>query len=258
MQCGIEVDQKLFNGMYINSEEPAVSFRTAKYKDNKRLLIVAGGNHKTGYSPDSEAFFGYDFLEKEVRKIYPDSKILYKWDTRDCVTLDKVPYIGEYSNFLPNMYVATGFNKWGMTSSNVAANIITDSILENKNQYAEIYDSTRFNPVKNRGELKNITGQVFKSFIANRIKIPEENLDVIKNDNGGIIKINGTAVGVYRDSQGKIFAVDPTCTHLGCLLTWNNLDKTWDCPCHGSRFDYEGRNLYEPAFEDLKRYEVEE
>ena len=253
---GIETKKDLFNGMYINSEEPSLSFRTAKYGD-KRLLIVAGGNHKTGYSPESEDFYGYQFLENEIKKFYDDYKILYKWNTRDCITLDKIPYIGQYSHLLPNMYVATGFNKWGMTSSNVAANIITDSILGNENEYAKIYDSSRFEPVKNKDELKNMVSQVFKSFVSNRIKIPAESLGVIKNDNGGIIRIKGNPVGIYKDKNGQVFAVEPTCTHLGCLLTWNNVDKTWDCPCHGSRFDFEGKNLYEPAIHDLKRYELE-
>lgn len=253
---GIETEKDLFNGMYINSSEPAISFRTTKYGD-KRLLIVAGGNHKTGYSPDSEQFYGYDFLEKQVKNIYPDYKIAYKWNTRDCITLDKIPYIGEYSHFMPNMYVATGFNKWGMTSSNVAANIITDSIMGVENKYAKIYDSTRLEPIKNKDELKNMVGQVFKSFVSNRIKIPEESLEAIKKDNGGIIKINGDSVGIYKDKEGQIFAVDPTCTHLGCLLTWNNVDKTWDCPCHGSRFDFTGQNIYEPAFKNLKKYDIE-
>ena len=98
--------------------------------------------------------------------------------------------------------------------------------------------------------------QLYHSFITSKINIPEENLSVIKNDNGGIIKINGISVGIYKDTDGKIYAVDPTCTHLGCLLTWNNVDKTWDCPCHGSRFDYKGKNLYDPAFKDLNTYGI--
>ena len=253
---GIEINKEIPYGMYINSNEPTLSFRSAKNED-KRFLIVSGGNHKTGFSPESDKNFGYNFLEKEIKKVYNDYKILYKWNTRDCITLDKIPYIGDFSTYMENIYVATGFNKWGMTSSNVAANIITDSILKNKNSYKEIYDSTRFKPIKNRDELKNMSKQVINSFITSRIKIPEEDTRNIKNDNGGIIRIEGKSVGIYKDKNGKIYAVDPTCTHLGCLLTWNNIDKTWDCPCHGSRFNYLGKNLYEPAIEDLKIYEIE-
>ena len=250
---GIDTKSDLFDGMYISSDKPTFSYRTAKYKD-KKILIMAGGDHKTGYAPDNNQT-GYNILEQEAKKYYPNCEILYRWNTRDCITIDKVPYIGDFSNLMPNMFVATGFNKWGITSSNVAANIIRDKILGIKNEYSKIYEATRFSPIKNAHEMKNITSQVLKSFVTNRIKIPEENLSAIKNDNGGIIKVNGASIGIYKDINGKVFAVNPTCTHLGCLLTWNNLDKTWDCPCHGSRFDYTGKNLYDPAFKDLERYE---
>ena len=250
---GIDTKSDLFDGMYISSDKPTFSYRTAKYKD-KKILIMAGGDHKTGYAPDNNQT-GYNILEQEAKKYYPNCEILYKWNTRDCITIDKVPYIGDFSNLMPNMFVATGFNKWGITSSNVAANIIRDKILGIKNEYSKIYEATRFSPIKNAHEMKNITSQVLKSFVTNRIKIKEENLPAIKNDNGGIIKVNGASIGIYKDINGKVFAVNPTCTHLGCLLTWNNLDKTWDCPCHGSRFDYTGKNLYDPAFKDLERYE---
>lgn len=252
----IETSGKLFNGMYINTKKPYFSFRTIK-DVNRRLLIISGGNHKTGYAPESNEYYGYEYLEKEAKKLYPDCKVLYRWNTRDCITLDKIPYIGEFSHIMPNMYVATGFNKWGMTSSNVAANIIKDKILGIENEFLEVFDSTRFKPVKNRTELKNMVTQVAKSFVINRLKVPKEDLSAIKNDNGGIIKVNGTLVGIYKDSEGKVYAVSPNCTHLGCLLTWNNLDKTWDCPCHGSRFDYMGKNLYDPAFKDLEKYDLE-
>lgn len=250
---GIDTKSDLFDGMYISSDKPTFSYRTAKYKD-KKILIMAGGDHKTGYAPDNNQT-GYNILEQEAKKYYPNCEILYKWNTRDCITIDKVPYIGDFSNLMPNMFVATGFNKWGITSSNVAANIIRDKILGIKNEYSKIYEATRFSPIKNAHEMKNITSQVLKSFVTNKIKIKEENLSAIKNDNGGIIKVNGASIGIYKDINGKVFAVNPTCTHLGCLLTWNNLDKTWDCPCHGSRFDYTGKNLYDPAFKDLERYE---
>ncbi|MBR0350258.1 MAG: FAD-dependent oxidoreductase [Clostridia bacterium] len=252
----IETKEKLFDGMYLNASEPVLSFRTIKDGD-KRLLMIGGGNHKTGFDPQSNANFGYDYLEKEAKKLYPDCKILYKWNTRDCITLDKIPYIGEFSKLMPNVYVATGYNKWGMTTSNVAANIIKDSILQNKNEYASVYNSTRINPIKNRKEVKNMVSQVVKSFVTNRIKIPEEEISAIEENNGGIIKIDGQNIGIYKDEKGNIYAVNPTCTHLGCLLTWNNLDKTWDCPCHGSRFDYTGKNLYDPAFKDLVKYRIE-
>ena len=250
---GIDTHSKLFDGIYINPSQPIFSFRTAQFGD-KRILILAGADHKTGFAPTHEST--YDALENVAKKYYPKSKVLFKWNTRDCISLDKIPYIGNLSSLMPNAYVATGFNKWGITSSNVAANIIVDKILGNENKYSFLFDSSRLKPIKNRIELKNMGAQVFKSFVTNRIKIPEEEISKIKNDNGGIIKIDGKNVGIYKDTSGNIFAINPTCTHLGCLLTWNNLDKTWDCPCHGSRFNFKGENIYDPAFNNLEKYDV--
>ena len=104
---------------------------------------------------------------------------------------------------MPNAYVATGFNKWGITSSNVAANILKDKILGNQNKYSFAFDSTRLKPIKNRIELKNIGVQVFKSYVTNRIKIPDEEISKIKNDNGAIIKISGKSIGIYKDISRK-------------------------------------------------------
>ena len=261
----LDVGKNVFDVMFITASEPIVSFRSVNY-NNRKLLIIGGGNHKTGFSPENDSNYGYSFLEKTAKNIFGDFKILYKWNTRDCVTLDKIPYIGSFASFMPNIYIATGFNKWGMTTSNVSANIIAVKIIEQENKdnhiskisetpyttalinfsnnYSKIFDSTRFNPIKNRAEVKNMTTQVVHSFVESRLKIPKEDLDKIKNDNGCILKIDGTIVGIYKDKNGKIYAVNPKCTHLGCLLTWNNIDKTWDCPSHGSRFDYTGKNLY--------------
>ena len=112
--------------MYINIDVPTYSFKTAIY-NGKRILLVGGFNHKTGAKIDLSN--SYNLLEQKAKELYPDSKVIYKWNTHDSVSLDKIPYIGNFSHLYPNVYVATGFTKWGMTTSNVAANIITDMIL---------------------------------------------------------------------------------------------------------------------------------
>ena len=229
------------------------SFRTATYK-NKKILLFGGLWHKTGQGTNFETSYGV--LESEIKKIYPDSEILYIWNTRDCITLDKVPYIGVFSNLMPNMYIGTGFNKWGMTSSNVAANIISDSIQGIYNEYADVFSSTRMSPIKNRWEMKNILKESSYSLLINKLRVAPDELEKIKEDSGGIIDVNGSKVGIYKNKGGKLFAVKPMCTHLGCLLAWNDLDKTWDCPCHGSRFDYMGKNIYDPAFKNLDIFDI--
>ena len=246
----VEIKSQLPQGMYINVKEPMYSFRTANY-NGKEILLIGGVGNKTGEPIEDNSH--YEKLEKKAREMYPDCKILYRWNTRDCISLDKIPYIGEFSNLMKNVYVGTGFKKWGMTSTNVAANIVADKIMGNKNKYEEIFTATRMKPIKNRWEVENMLKQTVNSIALNKFKIEPYSIEQIKNDNAAIIEINGDNVGVYKDIKGEIYAVKPNCSHLGCLLSWNNLDKTWDCPCHGSRFDYMGRNIYEPAIKNLEK-----
>lgn len=250
---GVDTKKTLFNGMYISASNPVFSYRTAKY-NGKKILIVAGGEHKTGHPACYSDSYG--ILEKEAKKYYPESEILFRWNTRDCISLDKLPYIGEYSSILPNMYVGTGFKKWGMTSSNVAANIITDKICGKQNKYDYLFNSTRIKPIKNFDEMKNMLVSSTNSLIIEKFKRPNMNFEEIANNSGSIIEINNKKVGIYKDSDGNIYAVNPICTHLGCLLSWNDVDKTWDCPCHGSRFNFKGENMYEPAFKNLETYDL--
>jgi len=249
----VDTASDLFDGMYINSENPTKSFRTAEYQ-GKRLLIVGGMDHKTGAKIDLSN--SYKNLEKVAKEMYPNSKVLFRWNTEDCIPLDKIPYIGEFSTLMPNMYVATGYKKWGMTSSNVAANIISNRILGEENKYEKVFESTRLKPIKNYEELGNIVKEVSYSLIINKLKKSKDILEDVKKDEGRIVELEDTKVGVYKDKNGKLFAIKPVCTHLGCELSWNNLDKTWDCPCHGSRFDYTGKSLYDPSIKDLEKYEI--
>ena len=250
---GIDTKKTLFNGMYISSSSPVYSFRTASY-NGKEILLLGGSEHKTGMAVNYSQTYGA--LEKYAKQLYPSCEILFRWDTRDCISLDKVPYIGPFSNTMENIYIGTGFKKWGMTSSNVAANIITDYILGKKNKYAYVFNSTRMQPIKNRTEVKNVLTQSVNSLFLNKFKSSKLDFDNIANNSGGIIDINNEKVAIYKDTSGNIFAVKPICTHLGCLLSWNDADKTWDCPCHGSRFDYMGKNLYDPAIKDLEKYNL--
>lgn len=249
----VETNKELFQGMYINSEEPSISLRTALY-NGKRILIVGGMKHKTGAKIDLSN--AYKNLEKVAKDLYSDIKVLYKWNTEDCISLDKIPYIGEFSNLMPNIFVGTGYKKWGMTTSNVAANIITDKILGKDNKYEEVFNSKRLKPIKNYEELTNMVKEVGNSLVINRLRKNDEYLSNVKKDEGKIIEIDNEKVGVYKDKEGNIYAIKPYCTHLGCELSWNNLDKTWDCPCHGSRFNYEGKNLYDPAIKNLEVFNI--
>ena len=226
-------ENEIIDGMFIQSCDPVISFRTAKYKD-KNLLIVAGSGHRTGQA-EGKIEDSFVNLENYIKKYYPNAETKFKWSTEDCVTLDKVPYIGQFSNLLPNMYVATGFKKWGMSTSHVAGKLISDLILGKENEYVDIYKATRLEPIKNIKEFGNMLKESTYSLLINKIKPAKDILEKIPLGDGGIVEIDGDKVGIYKTDDGEIFAVKPYCGHLGCLVSWNNLEKTWDCPCHGSR-----------------------
>lgn len=244
----MQTKQRLFEGMYINSEDPTISLRTTKFGDDY-LLIVAGFDNRTGAGIDVSS--AYKYLEEVARSMYPQGQIKYHWNTEDCITLDKIPYIGDFSKMWDKAYVATGFNKWGMTTSNIAADIITDKILGQKNEYEEIFKSTRLEPVKNIKEMTNMVKEGINSLVIKKLEIPKEEANQIQNGEGKIVEVNGQKIGIYKDKEGKIYKVNPVCKHLGCELSWNNLDKTWDCPCHGSRYDYKGKLIYGPSVKNL-------
>lgn len=207
----IQTKQPLFDGMYINAETPNLSFKTVPYKD-KRLVLVGGLDHKLG-TPCSEEK-PYEYLTSIAKGMYSDASVLFNWETQDCISLDKLPYIGEFSHLMPNVFVATGFKKWGMTFSNIAANIICDFILKRNNPYSNTFLSTRFHPVKNSAEVGNMVKELTQSFVIDKLTFPKESLKDINLEEGKIISFENKKVGIYRDKFGKFHAVSPICTHL--------------------------------------------
>ncbi|HHD2751778.1 TPA: FAD-dependent oxidoreductase [Clostridium perfringens] len=234
---------KDIDGMYIDVDKSGYSFRTYK-----NLLLLGGIKQRTG---ENEEGGSYDELRRVAKELYPKSKEKYHWSAQDCMTVDGIPYIGKYSDETPNIYVATGFNKWGMTSSMVSAMIISDMILEKENDFSEIFSPKRFELSSSINNIANDLITTAKNFIAQKIYIPSSDIEHIKNGEAGIVEYNGEKVGVYKDNEGKEFIVSTKCAHLGCQLSWNKDELTWDCPCHGSRFDYKGRLIGSPATKDI-------
>ena len=245
----MQTKQRLFEGMYISSEEPTISIRTTKFGD-EYLLIVVGFDHKTGAQIDLSN--SYRYLEEVAKNLYPEGTIKYHWNTEDCITLDKIPYIGKFSKMWENAYVGAGFNKWGITTSQIAAEIITDQILGEENEYEDIFKATRVEPIKNIKEVTNMVKESVNSLFVKKLEVPQEEANQIQNGEGKIVEINGQKIGIYKDEKGEIYKVNPVCKHLGCELSWNNLEKTWDCPCHGSRYDYKGNLIYGPSVKNLE------
>lgn len=187
------------DGMYLDEAENGLSFRS--YKD---LLLLGGGGHRTGKKGK-----GWAFLEERTRELYPDANIVAYWATQDCMSLDAIPYIGQYSKNTPDLFVATGFHKWGMTSSMVAAAILSDLVQEKENPYADVFAPQR----------SMLHPQLF-------------------------VNLWDSAGNFARFSK-------PRCPHMGCALRWNAQERSWDCPCHGSRFSEKGELLDNPATDNL-------
>lgn len=201
-----------YEGMYYCADEDKFSFRSAG-----PLMLFGGGAHRTGDADDDK----YEMLRTAARQYFPEAEEISRWSAQDCITGDLIPYIGVFAPSTPNWYIATGFKKWGMTSSMIAADIITDLIAERKNPYAEVFSPSRHNM---SGELK---GMLTESYNAAK----------------GLSK--SAAALLQEDKSIK------RCTHLGCKLAYNPGEDSFDCPCHGSRFTRDGKLLDGPAQTDL-------
>lgn len=228
------------NGMFFGTQSNNLSIR--KYKD---FVLVGGGAHRTGESKGNP----FEMLEKKVKLLFKNPKIIARWSAQDCITLDSIPYIGRFIKDNPNVYVATGFNKWGMTSSMVSANIISDMILKKRNPNSEIFSPQRFNPAASAKNILVNTGETIKGFASHLKPVFNSENDVEKGSAKEIV-YNGRNAGAYRDYQGKIYIVSLKCPHLKCKLNWNGATKTWDCPCHGSRYDFKGNLIDNPSQEN--------
>lgn len=189
------------NGMYVDEAKSGMSFR-----NYKNLLLIGGGDHRTGKKGG-----GWEELRSFAAKYYPKAKERFFWAAQDCMSLDQIPYIGNYSKHTPCIYTATGFNKWGMTSSMVAASILKDMVLDKKNEYAEVFSPHR----------SILKPQLF---------------------------ING-----FEAAVNLLTPTPKRCPHLGCALKWNKAEHTWDCPCHGSRFEENGKLIDNPAMKSLRK-----
>jgi Rieske Fe-S protein len=244
-----KVKEEFPQGMFINAENPTRSLRSQKYK-NDRLVLFAGEHHKTGQGANT--IHHYKNLKDFAQQNYTVEDIPYRWSAQDCMTLDDIPYVGLYTLDTPDLYVATGFGKWGMTNSTVSAMMIKDMIVKGSSPWEPVYSPSRFTPVASAKNFIVENANVAKELIEGKlITVPDE-LD-IQNGEAKVIGIEGKKVGAYRDEEGKLHLVDTTCTHLGCELHWNAAERSWDCPCHGSRFTYDGQIAEGPALHPLKK-----
>lgn len=251
---GVRIKGKVPEGMYYSEDAAHYSMRNQPLEDGK-LLIVGGGHHHTGQGGDILAH--YKEVEKYARERFDIESIDYYWSTEDYETPDGMPYAGK-SPGSDHVYLATGFGGWGMANSMVSAAIISDLILGKENPWAKLFDPSNPDRAKPKDKLIEENANLIKRFTGEQIsKLEAESVAELPKGEGRVIKIDNEAVAVYKDEQGKVSAISPFCTHMGCIVSWNNAEQTWDCPCHGSRFYYDGRVKHTPALQDLQRKSVE-
>jgi glycine/D-amino acid oxidase-like deaminating enzyme/nitrite reductase/ring-hydroxylating ferredoxin subunit len=242
-------------GMYINAGTPTRSVRTLR--DGERVFIQVGGNgHKTGDEEDTPA--RYDQLEAFLREHWPGAgEIEHRWSTQDYMAHDKVPYIGRLRRRSEHVFAATAYNKWGMTSGTVAAMILSDRILGRPNPWAELYDSKRLVRRSGLGSfLKENAAAGFHFFAGRLSRADRARVEELGPGEGALVRIRGRKTAVYRDGERGLHGLSPVCQHLYCIVDWNPAERTWDCPCHGSRYAADGKAIQGPTTEDLRRREL--
>ncbi len=238
------------DGMYISAAAATYSIRP--YQD---LLVVGGVTHRPGTVSDTEGC--YRKLEEYMHERVGIAEIRYRWSTQDNFTADRMPYIGPISQDTPNIYVATGFNGWGMSNGTMAGKLIADLVEGKENSYEKTFDPSRFSLRVEGGRLLSHSWETAKEFASGKFGGTVD-LKEIREGEGGVVEYGGDKISVYRDENGKLHGVKPQCTHMGCIVSWNNAEKSWDCPCHGSRFDYTGKVIQGPAAKNLERTKVDD
>jgi Rieske Fe-S protein len=233
--------------MYIGSGEIPYSIRTYN-----NMVVFAGEMHPVGHGNNMKNH--YDKLINAAKNLFKVKDIKYKWSTQDNFTPDGIPYIGKLTPNSENIYVATGFNGWGMTGGTLSAMVLKDYVQGLKNPLMEIVNPFRGQLFKSGGKLIKQNLHIGKMFLKDKLgKAEVESIDDIPEGEGRIVKIKGEKIAVYKDEKGKLIKLSAKCPHMGCTVNWNSAEKSWDCPCHGSRFDKEGKAIHGPALARLEK-----
>lgn len=238
-------------GVFWSQESSRHSLR-AFSRGGRHYAVVIGERHKTGQEPDMQG--RQDALASWIHRRIRAQGETHRWSAQGYYAADNLPYIG-HSAGADNLYIATGFGADGLTYGAAAAPILVDAIMGRGNEYAELYKATRVS-AKAAGtfmkENVNVVGEYVKDY-ANLLR-PGHAEELLPGD-GRIVEVSGKRCAVHRTLDGRLVAVSPVCTHLKCIVHWNNAERSWDCPCHGSRFDVDGAVLEGPAAAPLERLE---
>jgi glycine/D-amino acid oxidase-like deaminating enzyme/nitrite reductase/ring-hydroxylating ferredoxin subunit len=242
-------------GMYITTEQNTRSVRTAPH-GGTRLLIVTGEHFSPGATDVTERFRR---LAQWMTDRFATGEPTYRWAAQDNTSTDHVPFVGRLHLRAEHAYVASGFGGWGMTNGVLAGQLLSSLISGDADpQLARIYDPARLHPRVETVPAAEAGLRVVRHFIGDRIR-PTSDADGIADirpGSGAVLRVDGQRCAVHRAEDDTIHAVSAVCTHLGCIVAFNDAEKTWDCPCHGSRFATDGTVLNGPATRELEQREV--
>ena len=218
------------------------------------LLVLSGQGHPTGErGVDARRYLA---LEAFAREHWDVAEITHRWSAQDLYSYDELPMVGPYLPGSRDLYVATGYRKWGLAMGTAAATLLTDTIAGQTSPWASLFSPHRVS-LRGAPRLAKLNAKVAMDLVGDRLRPGEvSDTDSVPRGEARVLRDGLRQTGVYRDEQGELHAVSMRCTHLGCLVRFNGAETSWDCPCHGSRFDVDGAVLEGPAVKPLPRREV--
>ena len=241
------------DGMFITPDEGTRSVRTAPAEDGRRLLVVTG-EHFTPGTGDTRARFQH--LADWAAEHFPDVTLTHSWATQDNDPTDTVPLVGPLHPGARHTYVATGFGGWGLSGGMMAGRLLTAQITGEECAWSGLYDPRRLrSTVREAPAFLKHQAQVARHFVGDRLR-PGGPVEGIERGEGAVVRVDGERLAVHRDEAGHLHALSPRCTHLGCLVAFNAAERAWECPCHGSRFDTDGKVVQGPATRPLEQRDI--
>lgn len=237
------------DGLAYDMQEPYHYFRTCEI-DGQPYLLVGGEDHKTGHGKPDQAFRD---LEAYLRKHFEVQSVDYRWSAQFFEPADGLPYIGLLRGAADRTYVATGYSGNGMVHGSFAGVLLSDLILGKKSPFEKLFSPSRIKPIAAFANFVKENADVIYRFVADRVDTDKlvELVDLVP-DTGAVVRLEDKLVAVHKSSTGKLRVLNPRCTHAGCIVAWNNAEKSWDCPCHGGRYDPAGKVLTGPPRKDLE------
>ncbi|MFE7777081.1 FAD-dependent oxidoreductase [Streptomyces sp. NPDC057445] len=242
------------NGMFLTEEENTRSFRTAPHDGYGRMLIVTGEKFTPGDPKDQGAAAHFQVLTRWAGKHFENFTVTHRWATQDNFSTDHVPYVGRLRPGAHHTYVATGFGGWGLSGGVMAGQLLTGLIAGTPSPWAELYDPVRLHPLTEGPGILRLGAKTARHWVGDRLPGGHaDSVDDIGPGEGAVLRGRGAGPeAVHRDTNGALHRLSARCTHLGCIVHFDEAERAWECPCHGSRFGVDGSVLQGPAVHPLE------